>query len=540
MERLSRLQKLKNSRNKGNNRKRNFRKKVNTGDGNQNKKQSELEIEGDENRLQEEMEWEDEYEDIYEEEKTIKTSMKKGKVQNIVPFMGTRNDLTEGQVMEFSNIGYTMYHRAMTEWPCLSVDFLLPNFQTSPSLNNITMVEEFEYPLELYAVAGSQADFTSQNQLYVMRFTDLAQTKYDDNEDDGGIDIEGETKINKGKDVDLEPVLFSERFQLFSATNRIRSMYNSPIVALMNQTGQLQIFDVSKNLQNLSERDIHKSEKTRNSDCTKILGNFQLSTEGFGLNWSKQELGLLACGTNDGVISLFRPANETFSDFVKSEHLIKAHEQSVEDIQFSPAQTQVLASCSADKSIKVFDLRDPSSMLSSSISINSHNSDVNVISWNTKNPNLLASGDDEGIFKVFDLRYPTKSAITDIQFHQDSICSIEWQPHDEWTLTVGSLDSRVSLWDLSVESDEQGVSSMLDESENKCKSAEEVPEQLLFLHQGQEELREVRWHPVYKGVMMSTALDSFNVFQPCLDEFEDVEDDDEFRVSNSPNDLVLN
>lgn len=474
--------------------------------------------------------FEDDYEDIYEEERLINTEKQAQTIENVVPYMGTRGNLADNQFLEFSNSGYVMYHRASTEWPCLSVDFLLPGLNSLQSIRDIKVVENFEYPLELFTVAGSQANFETQNQLYVMRFCNLARTRYDDDEDTGAINIEEKLEENE----DVEPVLLSERFQLFSATNRTRSMCGSPLVAVMNETGQLQIFDISKNVESLQNKNPEKSAKVVDSTSTKMLKNFQLSTEGFGLSWSKLELGVLACGTNDGVLSMVRPVDEMCSDFAKSQNVFQAHQTSIEDIQFSPLQAHVLATSSSDNTIKIFDLRDPSTTVSSSMVIKGHSSDVNVISWNSINPNLLASGDDEGIFKVFDLRYPTKAALSEIKFHVDSICSIEWQPHDEWTLAVGALDDRLSLWDLSVESDESGLSGL-----KPMQSEEDVPDQLLFLHQGQEEMRELKWHPVYKDVVLSTALDSFNVFQPSLDEV-DADDQDEIQMKTSPNDLILN
>lgn len=38
--------------------------------------------------------------------------------------MGTRKDLNEGEELEYFNEAYQMFHKASTEWPCLSVDFL--------------------------------------------------------------------------------------------------------------------------------------------------------------------------------------------------------------------------------------------------------------------------------------------------------------------------------------------------------------------------------------------------------------------------------
>jgi ribosome assembly protein RRB1 len=107
---------------------------------------------------------------------------------------------------------------------------------------------------------------------------------------------------------------------------------------------------------------------------------------------------------------------------------LSGHKGSVEDVQFSPSQEHVLASCSTDKTIKLWDLR--ATQQKAQVSFIAHDCDVNVISWNTTTKFLLASGDDKGEFKVWDLRMAGQiknqqmEPITRIRWHTAPITSI--------------------------------------------------------------------------------------------------------------------
>ena len=55
----------------------------------------------------------------------------------------------------------------------------------------------------------------------------------------------------------------------------------------------------------------------------------------------------------------------------------------------------------------------------------------------------------------------------------------------------------------------------------------EIPPQMMFCHQGQNNMKELRFHPQFSCLMATTAEDSFNVFRPNLepvDEKDEVDD----------------
>jgi ribosome assembly protein RRB1 len=95
-------------------------------------------------------------------------------------------------------------------------------------------------------------------------------------------------------------------------------------------------------------------------------------------------------------------------------------------------------------------------------------------------------------------------------WHNKPITSIEWHPTDTSVLAASSADDSVSLWDLSVEADEEEAAT---KKINESNGGIVVPPQLLFVHQGQKHIKEVHWHPQIPGMVCSTAADGFNVFK---------------------------
>ncbi len=93
-------------------------------------------------------------------------------------------------------------------------------------------------------------------------------------------------------------------------------------------------------------------------------------------------------------------------------------------------------------------------------------------------------------------------------WHNAPITSIEWHPTEDSTFAASGADNQVTLWDLSVELDEDEAGVPMDED-----SRESIPPQLLFAHQGQKDVKEVHWHPQIPGAVISTAYDGFNIFK---------------------------
>ncbi len=155
-----------------------------------------------------------------------------------------------------------------------------------------------------------------------------------------------------------------------------------------------------------------------------------------------------------------------------------------------------------------------------------HTSDVNVISWNKHEPFIISGGDD-GYIKVWDLRqlsvnqkriffskfesfFQKKTPVASFKHHGSSITSIQWHPTDSSVFAAAGSDNQITLWDLAVEKDDEEKK---ESTATNNHQVENLPDQLLFIHMGQTDIKEVHWHKQIPGLLISTALSGFNIFK---------------------------
>ncbi|GAA6004921.1 hypothetical protein JCM11491_002278 [Sporobolomyces phaffii] len=421
-----------------------------------------------------------------------------------VPFLPT-GKLEEGEFLAPDLSTYPLLHNFVPTWPSLSFDVLRDNDGE----------ERRGYPVSCALVAGTQAQDPTANEITIMRWEGLGKTRKNEEDDDDSDD----------EDTEDDPVLSFRAIPHKGCVNRIRArvlpnpLSNGPPappdpyhVATFAETGKVHIFDVAPHLHSLL------SPATASSSLSKapiFTIDSHGRAEGYALDWAKpigsaSTSARLLSGDIHSKIFLTTITNTSFTPSPKP---FLSHTDSVEDLQWSPSEPTVFASCSADRSIRVWDVRvkDRKSVIGVA---GAHESDVNVISWNPKTNYLLASGGDEGGIKVWDLRNfkgpkaPAPSPVAAFSWHTAPITSIEWHPTEDSCFAASGADDQVTLWDLSVEEDEDERPSGPEADRLK-----DVPAQLLFCHQGQSDIKEVHWHPQIPGTVISTASDGFNIFK---------------------------
>lgn len=112
--------------------------------------------------------------------------------------------LEKDEVLEADQSAYEMLHSMNVKWPCLSFDILWDQLGD----------ERCTFPATTYVVTGTQADQANNNEVLVMKMSQLAKTKNDDgNQSDDDSDDD---------DVDEDPILEYKSMKHVGGVNRVR------------------------------------------------------------------------------------------------------------------------------------------------------------------------------------------------------------------------------------------------------------------------------------------------------------------------------
>ena len=203
---------------------------------------------------------------------------------------------------------------------------------------------------------------------------------------------------------------------------------------------------------------------------------------------------------------------------------------------FSPHEPDLIATCSTDGTLKLFDLRTPAyapsgpntntftrPLSAAVLTVPASGMEVLSIDWNKYRPFILASAGVDKVIKVWDCRMvktspnaegaPSVGGACDVQFHghEYAVRKVQWSPHRPDILASASYDMtcRVYVPSLSLSGDKLMISSRWTTDPAAGQT------QLLYIHDPHTEfVVGCAWSLYDEGILASCGWDSkLNVFR---------------------------
>lgn len=315
--------------------------------------------------------------------------------------------------MDYDPTAYDCLTTLSLGWPSLSFD-IIPDSLGGPRT---------AFPHTLTFVAGSQAPSTRMNSLSVCRVTGLGQLKTGKEaprKEEGDSDDEDSSDSSDSDDDLLDdprtlPKPHVRRVAHSGAINRVRAQPQNPaLVAAWSESGTASVYDLTGPLAEAAaegEPDAARAERLGRVNALSTHGG---GAEGYALDWSRVAAGRLVAGDRRAHIAVWEP--QAAGRWAVGAPF-RGHEGSVEDLQWSPSEETVFASCSVDHTVRVWDTRVRERSM---LSVRAHDAEVNVISWSAATSYMMASGGDDGLLRVWDLRAfgPDAAYVASLKYHK--------------------------------------------------------------------------------------------------------------------------
>ncbi|KAF9778312.1 WD40 repeat-like protein [Thelephora terrestris] len=240
-------------------------------------------------------------------------------------------------------------------------------------------------------------------------------------------------------------------------------------------------FDTQDGLYDLAWSEVHQNQIVTGSGDGSLklwditLNDFPISAwhehtrEVFSVDWSNVRKDTFASSSWDGNVKLWRP------DHPRSIGTLKAHNGCVYQALFSPHHPDVLATCSSDGTLKIFDLR------------------VAVAGGSSYAPGTLPPGSFETPMALAALTIPASGM---------EILSLDWNKYQPFTLASGGVDKTVKIWDCRMVKIPPAGAPLIQEPVQEVGGVCEVG-----LSGHEYAIRKVQWSPHRPDVLASASYD---------------------------------
>ena len=161
-----------------------------------------------------------------------------------------------------------------------------------------------------------------------------------------------------------------------------------------------------------------------------------------GLGWNRAHRHLLASASADKTVKIWDLDGKGGAGAVL--HTYTHHKGKVASVAWNPVETSVLATASYDRTISVTDARASDKTRIARYGLPA---DPEALQWNVHNPAAVLAACEDGSIISYDVRVPDKPLWHVTSAHAGAVTSLAQSALARGLLATGSLDKSVKLWD---------------------------------------------------------------------------------------------
>jgi len=173
-----------------------------------------------------------------------------------------------------------------------------------------------------------------------------------------------------------------------------------------------------------------------------------------GLSWNAVHRQVLASGSADGTVKLWDVTNATGGpngDYVRPSATLTHHTDKVQSLAWHPTEGTLLATGGYDRRLCLVDARTAAaSATASSASVKKAKlpADCEAIAWDPHNQQYLTAASEDGVVQCWDVRKFDGEPVWSMIAHEyGGVSDISYNPQVPGMLVTCSIDKTVALWD---------------------------------------------------------------------------------------------
>ncbi|CAK4079665.1 unnamed protein product [Aphanomyces euteiches] len=155
-----------------------------------------------------------------------------------------------------------------------------------------------------------------------------------------------------------------------------------------------------------------------------------------GLDWNAGHRNMLASASADASVKIWDVTTQ------QCMHTMTHHGDKVQSVKWNPVESTVLASASFDRSLIVLDGRAPQAFSKFALS-----ADVESMTWHPHTPSTLVASTEDGIVVGYDVR-TNAAPLFRFQAHDTAVSAISFSAAIPGLFATASTDKHVKIWDL--------------------------------------------------------------------------------------------